>query len=75
LRYAYGIARFKKFQQSCFLVYSPLAVLQELKRMGVHLAVDDFGTGYSSLCYLRQFPIDVVVSMGRRNMQLEPTLH
>src|SRR2546427_2573268 len=35
-------------------------VLQELKRMGVHLAVDDFGTGYSSLSYLRQFPIDVL---------------
>src|SRR6202158_6125871 len=33
-------------------------VLQELKMMGVHLAVDDFGTGYSSLSYLRQFPID-----------------
>src|SRR6202521_3591937 len=36
------------------------AVLQELKMMGVHLAVDDFGTGYSSLSYLRQFPIDVL---------------
>ncbi len=35
-------------------------VLQELKGMGVHLAVDDFGTGYSSLSYLRQFPIDVL---------------
>jgi diguanylate cyclase len=38
---------------------STAAVLQELKTMGVHLAVDDFGTGYSSLSYLRQFPIDV----------------
>ncbi len=36
------------------------AVLQELKTMGVHLAVDDFGTGYSSLSYLRQFPVDVL---------------
>jgi diguanylate cyclase (GGDEF)-like protein/PAS domain S-box-containing protein len=36
------------------------SVLQELKTMGVHLAVDDFGTGYSSLSYLRQFPIDVL---------------
>jgi diguanylate cyclase (GGDEF)-like protein/PAS domain S-box-containing protein len=39
---------------------SMVSVLQELKRMGVHLAVDDFGTGYSSLSYLRQFPIDVL---------------
>jgi diguanylate cyclase (GGDEF)-like protein/PAS domain S-box-containing protein len=39
---------------------STAAVLQELKTMGVHLAVDDFGTGYSSLSYLRQFPIDIL---------------
>jgi diguanylate cyclase (GGDEF)-like protein/PAS domain S-box-containing protein len=39
---------------------STAAVLQELKKMGVHLAVDDFGTGYSSLSYLQQFPIDVL---------------
>ena len=39
---------------------STACVLQELKTMGVHLAVDDFGTGYSSLSYLRQFPIDVL---------------
>jgi diguanylate cyclase (GGDEF)-like protein/PAS domain S-box-containing protein len=32
--------------------------LEELKALGVRLAVDDFGTGYSSLGYLRQFPID-----------------
>jgi diguanylate cyclase (GGDEF)-like protein/PAS domain S-box-containing protein len=39
---------------------SSAAVLDELKAMGIHLAVDDFGTGYSSLSYLRQFPIDVL---------------
>jgi diguanylate cyclase (GGDEF)-like protein/PAS domain S-box-containing protein len=39
---------------------STASVLQELKAMGVHLAVDDFGTGYSSLSYLRQFAIDVL---------------
>jgi diguanylate cyclase (GGDEF)-like protein len=39
---------------------STALVLQELKSMGVRLAVDDFGTGYSSLSYLRQFPIDVL---------------
>jgi len=39
---------------------STAAVLQELKTMGIRLAVDDFGTGYSSLSYLQQFPIDVL---------------
>jgi diguanylate cyclase (GGDEF)-like protein/PAS domain S-box-containing protein len=41
-------------------VKSTALVLQELKSMGVLLAVDDFGTGYSSLSYLRQFPIHVL---------------
>ncbi len=35
-----------------------LAVIGELKALGVHLAIDDFGTGYSSLSYLKQFPLD-----------------
>ncbi len=39
---------------------SSIMVLQQLKNMGVQLAVDDFGTGYSSLSYLHQFPIDVL---------------
>jgi diguanylate cyclase (GGDEF)-like protein len=37
-----------------------LAVLHELKGMGVLLAVDDFGTGYSSLSYLTRLPVDVL---------------
>jgi len=32
--------------------------LNELKALGVKIAVDDFGTGYSSLAHLRQFPVD-----------------
>jgi diguanylate cyclase (GGDEF)-like protein/PAS domain S-box-containing protein len=34
--------------------------LQELKALGVLLAMDDFGTGYSSLSYLSRFPIDIL---------------
>jgi diguanylate cyclase (GGDEF)-like protein len=34
------------------------SLLNELKALGVRIAVDDFGTGYSSLAYLRQFPVD-----------------
>jgi len=32
--------------------------LEELRRMGVRLAIDDFGIGYSSLGYLKRFPIN-----------------
>lgn len=31
--------------------------LQELRALGVAIAVDDFGTGYSSLTYLKKFPV------------------
>ena len=37
-----------------------LRQLEELKDLGVRLAVDDFGTGYSALSYLQSFPIDVL---------------
>ena len=34
--------------------------LEELKALGVRLAMDDFGTGYSSLSYLSKFPVDIL---------------
>jgi EAL domain-containing protein (putative c-di-GMP-specific phosphodiesterase class I) len=37
-----------------------LAILGELKEIGVSIAMDDFGTGYSSLSYLRKFPFDKI---------------
>lgn len=33
-------------------------ILNQLKDLGLSLAVDDFGTGYSSLSYLKRFPLD-----------------
>jgi len=35
-----------------------LAVLNELRRMGIGISLDDFGAGYSSLGYLRSFRFD-----------------
>ena len=37
-----------------------LAVLHELRELGVRISMDDFGTGYSSLSYLRKFPFDKI---------------
>lgn len=37
-----------------------LAILQELRGLGIRLSMDDFGTGYSSLSYLRKLPFDKI---------------
>jgi diguanylate cyclase (GGDEF)-like protein len=37
-----------------------LAVLHQLRALGVRIAMDDFGTGYSSLTYLQSFPFDKI---------------
>jgi diguanylate cyclase (GGDEF)-like protein len=37
-----------------------VAILHQLRQLGVRIAMDDFGTGYSSLSYLRSFPFDKI---------------
>lgn len=37
-----------------------MRVLQELKELGVRIAIDDFGSGYASLAALRQIPLDSI---------------
>lgn len=41
-------------------VESAIALLKQLKNLGIKLSVDDFGTGYSSLSYLQQFCADTL---------------
>jgi EAL domain-containing protein (putative c-di-GMP-specific phosphodiesterase class I) len=35
-----------------------VAILSELRSLGVRVSIDDFGTGYSSLSRLRELPVD-----------------
>ena len=35
-----------------------VAILEQLKVLGVQISIDDFGTGHSSLSYLHRFPIN-----------------
>jgi EAL domain-containing protein (putative c-di-GMP-specific phosphodiesterase class I) len=37
-----------------------LAILEQLRKLGIQIVMDDFGTGYSSLNYLRLFPFDKI---------------
>ena len=46
--------------ESCVLSDPEDAIhkLEQLKALGIRLAMDDFGTGYSSLAYLKKLPLD-----------------
>jgi diguanylate cyclase (GGDEF)-like protein/PAS domain S-box-containing protein len=48
--------------ESVMIADTDLAVerLEQLKALGVRLAMDDFGTGYSSLSYLSRLPVDIL---------------
>ena len=35
-----------------------IAILRQLRQMGIHISMDDFGTGYSSLSSLKHLPLD-----------------
>ncbi|WP_169824214.1 EAL domain-containing protein [Clostridium formicaceticum] len=35
-----------------------IAIIQQLKDIGVKISIDDFGTGFSSMAYLREFEVD-----------------
>lgn len=35
-----------------------IAILGELRALGIRVAVDDFGTGHASLAYLKRLPVD-----------------
>ncbi len=37
-----------------------LAMLNQLRSLGLRVSMDDFGTGYSSLSYLQSFPFDKI---------------
>ncbi|WP_198320714.1 bifunctional diguanylate cyclase/phosphodiesterase [Azohydromonas aeria] len=60
-----------------------LVRLQQLKAIGVRVAVDDFGTGFSSLAYLQRYPVDVlkidksfvdVLEQGGKHMAITGTV-
>lgn len=41
-------------------VDAAIAILLQLRELGIHLSIDDFGTGYSSLSCLQSLPVDTL---------------
>ncbi|HLM60485.1 MAG TPA: bifunctional diguanylate cyclase/phosphodiesterase [Pyrinomonadaceae bacterium] len=39
---------------------SVIAMMKQIRELGIQLSIDDFGTGYSSLSYLHRFPINTL---------------
>lgn len=37
-----------------------IGILQQLRAMGIHIALDDFGTHYASLSYIQMLPLDIL---------------
>lgn len=35
-------------------------LLEQIRKLGIHISLDDFGTGFSALSYLHQLPIDTI---------------
>jgi len=41
-------------------IQASIAILNDLRKMGVKISMDDFGTGYSSLSMLKRLPLDIL---------------